>query len=151
MAKKTETENIEKNTEKKRAPENVKKSSKTAVKKEKKVKLLPAKKLPGFYRKKFTEKDFEKKVLKKIYIEADKKLVGSQFKKEKDKKGREFLAFDRSAKIPKNEFIRCKKIAVDLKNQKAGIKLVPLLAVVCLFAAIGISVPLFKNIVVKKA
>ena len=37
MAKKTETENIEKNTEKKRAPENVKKSSKTAVKKEKKV------------------------------------------------------------------------------------------------------------------
>lgn len=150
MAKKTETENIEKNTEKKHAPENVKKSSKTAVKKEKKVKLLPAKKLPGFYRKKFTEKDFEKKVLKKIYIEADKKLVGSQFKKEKDKKGREFLAFDRSAKIPKNEFIRCKKIAVDLKNQKAGIKLVPLLAVVCLFAAIGISVTLFKNIVVKK-
>lgn len=147
MTKKTETE---KNTVKTKTPAKLENSSKAAAKKEKKIKLVPAKKLPGFYRKKFSEKDFERKVLKKIYIEADKKLVESQFKKGTDKKGREILSFDRTAKIAKTEFLRCKKIALDVKNQKFGIKLVPLLAVVCLIAAIGISVTLFKNVVVKK-
>ncbi len=151
MEKKTESEKtVEKKAEKAKTPAKVEKSSKTVEKKEKNIKLVPAKKLPGFYKKKFSEKDFQKKVLKKIYIEADKKLVESQFKKGTDKKGREILFFDRNAKIAKAEFLRCKKIALDVKNQKFGIKLVPLLAVVCLIAAIGISVTLFKNIVVKK-
>ena len=67
MAKKIETEkNIEKKAEKSKVPAKTEKSSKTMAKKEKKIKLVPAKKLPGFYRKKFSEKDFEKKVLKKI-------------------------------------------------------------------------------------
>ena len=151
MAKKIETEkNIEKKAEKSKVPAKTEKSSKTMAKKEKKIKLVPAKKLPGFYRKKFSEKDFEKKVLKKIYIDADKKLVQSQFKKGTDKKGREILFFDRTAKIAKADFFRCKKIAIDVKNQKFGIKFVPLLAVVCLIAGIGITVTLFKNVVIKK-
>ena len=145
MAKKTETEKtLQKNAEKTKAV------AKTPAKKEKKIKLVPAKKLPGFYRKKFSEKAFEKKVLKKIYIEADKKLVESQFRKETDKKGREIMVFDRKSEIEKNDFLRCKKIALDVKNQKFGIKFVPLLAVVCLVAGIGIAVTLFKNIVVEK-
>lgn len=151
MAKNKETEkNTEKPVEKTRTPAKTQNSSKEVEKKEKKTKLVPAKKLPGFYRKKFSEKDFEKKVLKKIYIETDKKLVESQFKKGTDKKGREILSFDRNSKIEKTEFLRCKKIALDVKNQKFGIKLVTLLAVVCLIAAIGITVTLFKNVVVKK-
>lgn len=145
MAKKTETEKtLQKNAEKTKAV------AKTPAKKEKKIKLVPAKKLPGFYRKKFSEKAFEKKVLKKIYIEADKKLVESQFRKETDKKGREIMVFDRKSEIEKNDFLRCKKIALDVKNQKVGIKFVPFLAVVCLVAGIGIAVTLFKNIVVEK-
>ena len=151
MAKKIETEkNIEKKAEKSKVPAKTEKSSKTMAKKEMQIKLVPAKKLPGFYRKKFSEKDFEKKVLKKIYIDADKKLVQSQFKKGTDKKGREILFFDRTAKIAKADFFRCKKIAIDVKNQKFGIKFVPLLAVVCLIAGIGITVTLFKNVVIKK-
>ncbi len=125
-------------------------SKKTAQKKEKKIKLVSAKKLPGLFKKKYTEQAFSKKILKKIYIESDKKLVEKQFSKIKDKKGRELLAVDKNSTLTKEEFNRCKIIAKDVKNQKAGIKLVPLLAVVCLVAAIGITVTLFKNVVVKK-
>lgn len=145
MAKKTETEKtLQKKDEKTKAV------AKTSAKKEKKIKLVPAKKLPGFYRKKFSEKDFEKKVLKRIYIDADKKLVESQFKQETNKKGRAVMVFDRTSEIAKNDFLRCKKIALDVKNQKFGIKFVPLLAVVCLVAGIGVAVTLFKNIVIEK-
>ncbi len=125
-------------------------SKKIAQKKDKKIKLVSAKKLPGLFKKKYTEKAFSKKILKKIYIESDKNLVEKQFSKIKDKKGREFLAVDKNSTLTKEEFNRCKIIAKDVKNQKAGIKFVPLIAVVCLVAAIGIAVTLFKNVVVKK-
>lgn len=124
---------------------------KEVSKKQKKVKVVSAKKLPGLFKKKYTEKSFNKKVLKKIYIEADKKLVEKQFSKITDKKGREFLVVNKKSTLPKEEFNRCKIIAKDVKNQKVGIKFVPLIAVVCLIAAIGITVTLFKNIVVEKA
>ncbi len=124
---------------------------KVPAKKQKKVKVVSAKKLPGLFKKKYTEKSFEKKVLKKIYIETDKKLVEKQFTKITDKKGREILVVDKKSTLPKEEFNRCKIIAKDVKNQKVGIKFVPLIAAVCLICAIGITVTIFKNIVVEKA
>lgn len=136
MAKKTDKTEVSKNT----------KNTKT-VKKAKTEKLVKAKKLPGFFKKKFTKDAFAKKVLKKIYIDADKKYIQEKFELSTDKKGREILVFNRNAMILKDDFIRCKKIAVDVKKQKGAIKLVPLLAVVVLLCAIGISVTLFKNTV----
>ena len=41
------------------------------AKTEKKVKTVPAKKLPRMFKKQYTEKEFNRKILKKIYIQAD--------------------------------------------------------------------------------
>lgn len=118
---------------------------------DKKEKKVPAKKLPGLFKKKYSEEDFKKKVLKKIYIDSDKKLVEKQFTKEKNAKGKTILLVDKTAQLSKADFIRCKAIAKDVKNQKGGIKLLPLFATIIFIAAIGITVTLFKNIVLQRA
>ena len=44
-------------------------------------KKFPAKKLPSLFKKSYTEKKFDKKILKKIYVPEDKKTVQSMFTK----------------------------------------------------------------------
>lgn len=122
-----------------------------AAKKEKRRKKIPAKKLPGIYKKRYTEKTLEKKLLSRLYIEADRDLIRRQFLPVQDKKGRAFLRVDRAAALPKADFNRLKLVAKQIKQQKGAVKLVPLLAVVVLIAGIGICVTLFKNIILKKA
>jgi hypothetical protein len=39
------------------------------------------KKLKGFYKKKYSEKNFEKKLLKKVFIKKDKDLILSVYEK----------------------------------------------------------------------
>lgn len=120
------------------------------AKKAKAVKLLSAKKLPSMFKKQYTEKDFNKKILKKIYIEADEEFIKRHFAPAKDKKGRDVLAVDLTSSLPKSDVIKFKLLAKQIKAQKSGIKFVPLLAVVIFIAATGICVTLFKNIVLKK-
>lgn len=131
-----------------------KKAEKTVVAKapkaKKPVKTVPNKKLPKILKKAYTKEALEKKLLKKIYIETDRKLIEGLFIAGKDKKGKDVMRVDMKASLPKDEFNRCKTIAKDVASQKGAIKLVPLLAVVCLICAIGITVTLFKNVVVKK-
>ena len=121
------------------------------TKKAKAVKLLSAKKLPSMFKKQYTEKDFNKKILKKIYIEADAEFIKQHFASAKDKKGRDVLAVELNSTLPKNDVIKFKLLAKQIKAQKGGIKFVPLFAVVIFIAATGICVTLFKNIVLKKA
>ena len=121
------------------------------VKKSKKEeKTVPVKKLPKIFRKSYLSQKFEKKIINKLYIDADKNLLKSIFKEDTNKKGQKIVKVSCDSKILKKDLPRFKQIAKDLKNQKAGIKFVPLLASVSLCAAIVIGVLLFKNIVVKK-
>ena len=66
-------------------------------KKQKTEKKISAGKLPGLLKKSYTKKDFDKKILKKLYVEEDKKLITSLFSEKEKVKGTEkiFIAKDR--------------------------------------------------------
>ena len=64
----------------KTTPADVVKSVKRAAPSAKTAKPVSAKKLPSLLKKSYSEKKFEKKLLKKIYITDDKRLVSSFFK-----------------------------------------------------------------------
>lgn len=125
------------------------KTKKDVAKKEP-TKVL-AKKLPKIYKKQYTEKAFEKKLLKHLYIETDKDLVKELFQTSTDKKGRTVMVVPKDKQIAKKDFARYKVLAKQIAEQKGGIKIVPLLAVIILIVVIGVVVTLFKNIVLEKA
>ena len=87
------------------------------AKKAKAVKLLSAKKLPSMFKKQYTEKDFNKKILKKIYIEADAEFIKQHFASAKDKKGRDVLAVELNSTVPKSDVIKFKLLAKQIKAQ----------------------------------
>lgn len=120
-------------------------------KNQKTPKMIPAKKLPKILKKSYSDKAFEKDILNKIYIEADKKFISELFDSSKDKDGRHFFCADISKSIKKADFKRYKKIAKEIAMQKPAVKLIPLLAVACLVIAVGISTMLFKNVIVSHA
>lgn len=122
---------------------------KEKVKKEKKIKLVTAKKLPGLFKKKYNQKNLEHKILRKIDIPADRQLVEELFKPYEKKPG--LLAADLSVKIEKKLLKKYKKIAKDIKSRKFGFKLLPFAAVVIFISALCIGVFLFKDFAVKKA
>lgn len=141
-----------KNEENTKSVKTVEKAEKSVSQKQKKVpKTVLAKKLPKLFKKAYLPEKFEKNIIKKLYIDSDKELVKSIFKEDTDKKGRKVLKVPQTSEILKKDLERFKIIAKDIKNQKFAIKIVPLISVIVLCAAIGIFVTLFKNVLVKKA
>lgn len=124
---------------------------KEKTKKEKKIKMLSGKKLPKMFKKAYSEKTLEKKIYKKIYIKTDLEFIKQIFEKTQNKKGAEIWKADIAKTYPKTDIVRYKKLAKQIKVNKGTIKLVPFAAVAVLLAGIGISVTLFKNIIVKSA
>lgn len=122
----------------------------SSEKKQKKVKLVSAKKLPPLFKKSYTTEKYEKKIGKHIYIKTDREFIDKIFVPAKDKKSRDIVKVDLTKNLPKNDVKRYKVLAKQIKSQKGGIKIVPLLAVVILIAAIGICFTLFKNVIIKK-
>ena len=127
------------------------KKSKKPAKSKKPEKTVSAKKLPGIFKKTYQEKAYSKNLLKKFYIEADKKFVEKLYSPSQDKKGRNIMVCNKSAEITKADLKRYKLIAKQIKMQKGGIKLVPLIAVAVLVAVLSAGVSLFKNIIIEKA
>ena len=127
------------------------KKSKKPAKSKKPEKTVSAKKLPGIFKKTYQEKAYSKNLLKKFYIEADKKFVEKLYSPSQDKKGRNIMVCNKSAEITKADLKRYKLIAKQIKMQKGGIKLVPLIAVVVVSAVFAAGVSLFKNIIIEKA
>ena len=127
------------------------KKSKKPAKSKKPEKTVSAKKLPGIFKKTYNEKAYSKNLLKKFYIEADKKFVEKLYSPSQDKKGRNIMVCNKSAEITKADLKRYKLIAKQIKMQKGGIKLVPLIAVAVLVAVLSAGVSLFKNIIIEKA
>lgn len=120
MEKKTEKQNEVAKT----------KSAKTKTPKAKKPeKTIPAKKLPKIFRRTYSEKQYEKKLLKKFYIETDKQFVEKLYSPSKDKKGRTIMVSDAGAEITKADLNRYKLLAKQIAQQKGGIKFVPLIEI----------------------
>lgn len=152
MEKKTEIKETKKKDKKTVANASEKKETVLKTKKSKKIeKTVSAKKLPSMFKKQYTEQNFEKKILKKLYIEQDKDLLKGLFILTKDKKGRDVLSVDLTKSLPKSQLAKLKNLSKQITQQKSGIKIVPLVAVVVLVAAIGICVTLFKNVIVASA
>lgn len=127
-------------------------SIKKKTKKEKTPKSYPVKKLPSLLKKTYTEKKLNKKLLKKIYIPADKELVQSLFKDAgTNKKGVALFAISKEQTFTKKEIKRLKKLIKEIKKQKGRIKIVPLIAVASFIAALVIGFMMTKNIIIKKA
>ena len=126
-------------------------SDKNAEKSVKKVKMLPAKKLPKLFKREYTPKAFEKKISKRLFIEPDRLFVEKLFLPAKNAKGQDVLKADLTVELPKADIERYKSLAKQIASQKAGIKFVPLLATVIFVAALVICFSLFKNVVLKKA
>lgn len=119
-------------------------------KKEKVVKKIPAKKLPSLFKKAYTEKAIEKKLLKKLYVAADKEAVKNLFTEKIQKGKTEKLKTDLTKEYTKSEIKHFKEIAKSIKTNKCRVKLVPLAAVLAFIAALVIVIGIFKNPVAKK-
>ena len=112
-------------------------------------KMVESSKLPKIFRKEYSEKALSK-ILKKIYIEADRKLVESIFTEERTVKNRKLLSIDQKRQIEKKDFNQLKEIAKAIKSNKGRMKFIPLLAVASFIAAIVLVVAAFKNPIAKK-
>lgn len=118
------------------------------AKKEKKARIektFEYKKIPSLFKKTYKQKDFEKKIEKKIYVPQDKSYVSSIFKDSTDKKGNPVLAVPKESKFTKKELSRLKTLAKEIKANKGRFKAVPFIAVAAVIAAVGIAVTVFKN------
>lgn len=120
-------------------------------KQKKEKKLYPAKKLPSLFKKAYTEKKFEKKILARLYVPKDKNDVKAMFAKGNNPEKNEFLCIDLNQKYTKVELQRFKTLAKEIKGQKGRIKMLPLIATACAMAAIVLVVITFKNVIVKNA
>ena len=120
------------------------------AKKQKPAKKLPAEKLPPLFKKSYTEKEIEKKLLKKLYVESDKNLIKSLFTEKVQKGKKEKLKANLSLEYTKAEIKHFKEIAKSIKRNKGRIKLVPLAAVAGFIALLVVVVGIFKNPVAKK-
>ena len=112
-------------------------------------KMVESSKLPKIFRKEYSEKALSK-ILKKIYIEEDRKLVESIFTEERTVKNRKLLSIDQKKQIEKKDFNQLKEIAKAIKSNKGRMKFVPLVAVASFIAAVVLVVAAFKNPIAKK-
>lgn len=124
--------------------------TKKTSKQKKEPKTVCAKKLPKIYKKKYSQKAFNKKLLKKIYVQSDKILVQNLFEQSKDKKDNPIFAVSLEKMIPTKDFKRLKVIAKQIKKQKGGIKLIPLVACLVFIFALVFAISIFKNPLIEK-
>lgn len=118
-------------------------------KKVKPVKKFPAKKLPGLLKKSYSQKQFNKRILKKIYIEEDKNFVVSLFSETFTKGKNEKIRIPRSSEFTKKELTSLKVLAKSIKKNKGRIKSASFIAVAVAVAVIVGAVSMFKNPVAK--
>ena len=131
----------------------LKKTKAVGKKTGKNEKTLSYKKLPKIFRKKYTEKKYQKKIIKSLQIPSDRELVASIFVKTKDeknpKKG-DFYVVPKDFTFKKSDKSRLKLIARDIDSHGCRIKwsaVVALFAFIVAFCAVTI---VFKNPIVKK-
>ena len=123
---------------------------KKAKRAKKAPKMLPMKKAPKMFKKTYREKKFKKKILKRIYIPSDLTLVKSVYSLETDEKGRKFYINNLDRNLETAKIKRLKVVAKQIKKNKKGIRILPLIITVAVFSFVFTMVVTFKNVVVKK-
>lgn len=114
----------------------------------KEQKKISSKKLPSILKKTYTEKSLEKKLLKKLYIPADREFVASQFSAdEKDPAKRRIVRTEYDVK----DFKRLRILSKQIRRQKGRVNLVPLAAAAAFVAALVLVVLIFKDPLAKRA
>ena len=100
------------------------------------------------YKKTYTEKSLEKKLLKKLYIPADREFVAAQFSADEEDPAK--LRIHRTEYDAK-DFKRLKILSKQIKRQKGRINLVPLAAVAAVVVGVVLAVLMFKDPLAKRA
>ena len=117
----------------------------------KEIKTFPVKKLPKLFKKTYTQKQLDKKILDKLFIPEDKKYVTSLFKESgKNKKEVALFSIPADMTFEKKELSRLNNIAAEIKQNKGRIKLLPLIATVAFIAAVIVTLTLTKNLIARK-
>lgn len=155
--KKEETKQIEKKekpakpAKAAKAPKAPKAKKEKTTKPPKELKTYSADKLPKLFKKSYTQKQFDKQILSKLFIPEDQNYVKSIFKPAgQNKKGVELIAVPADLTFEKKDLNRLATMAAEIKQNKSRIKLVPLIATVAFVAAVIIALTLTKNIIARK-
>src|SRR5574344_250933 len=113
-------------------------------------KQFPAKKLPRLFKKSYTQKKLQKKILKKLYVPEDKKQVEALFEKGGNPSKPELYAVPMNLTFAKKDIKRFKLLAKQIRHEKGTINWIPLIAVVGAIVALVVVVNIFKNPIAKK-
>ena len=116
-------------------------------KREKKVKLA------RIWKKKYSPRRFNRKILKKLYIPSDKELIKGYFVQEDNgnpKKDKFYIPLERQKKFTKKELKHLKVLAKQIKKQKGRVRLVPLIAALSVIFLILFFFLTMKNVLIKK-
>ena len=103
-------------------------------------------KVPYIFDDDFSEKEFEKNLLSKIYVPADQQFISSLY--EKSEEG--IYSLKENLELSKQEQKKLKTIATQIKKQKGRIKLIPLAVTIGIIVLLVLTVNAFKNTIVKK-
>ena len=134
-----------------KAPKEKKAKTPKKPKAPKELKTYPVKKLPKIYKKTYTQKQLNKKLLNKLYVPEDQKYVQDLFKESgKNKKDAVLYSVPKDALFEKKEVSRLLTIAKEIKQNKGRIKLLPLIATIAFIAAVIVALTLTKNIIARK-
>jgi uncharacterized protein (TIGR03545 family) len=109
-------------------------------------------KVPGLFKKRYTEKKYRKKILAKLFVPADKDLIESLFASAPDpKKGDERWTLD-GTKIPDKAMMkRVERIAKEIKRQKGRVNIVSVAAALACGVAVVLALVVFRNQIARVA
>ena len=122
---------------------------KVPARKKKEPKTFPKKKLPRMLKKKYSQKKFNRKILKRLYIPRDQEFMAAMFVESGEgKKMRLSIPDDRV--FTKQELVRLKTLSKEIRKQKGRGKVMPLIASVSLVILMVSAVLIFKDPLIKK-
>ena len=122
---------------------------KVPARKKKEPKTFPKKKLPRMLKKKYSQKKFNRKILKRLYIPRDQEFMAAMFVESGEgKKMRLSIPDDRV--FTKQELVRLKTLSKEIRKQKGRVKFMPLIASVSLVILMVSAVLIFKDPLIKK-
>lgn len=116
--------------------------------KEKKPKKV---KIAGLFTKKYDSKKYQKKILKKLFVPADKAFVESLFTTVEDPKKGTLHTIDAAKVTDKATAKRLAILAKQIKKQKGRFSVVPILLALAFVAALVLALTVFRNVIARVA
>ncbi len=118
-------------------------------KKAKTPKTIPVRRIPSLYRKKYSEKAFTNKLLKRLHVPRDREWIEALFETVTDeKKGVIKRVIRTNLSLEKKDLTRLKTIASQIKAQKGRFNISVFLTAAALTAAVFLLTVVFRNQIV---